>query len=277
MAAARVVTQMRMRMRMPTPTATHSLLGIKGCLLGGRMASSSSSSSSWRDPEFLARVASTVSPPQLARFKKIYTEPFFLMNASIRDNGVMRFAVSGSTATQYVLELSPETGRMRCSCKDACMNCHRLGYACKHVCFVLYRVLRLDDDLAFFRDELTVSEAHRAAIAQRIQTGANELLHPPATITPDEVDRMCDHLAAVRSTGPTIRRRTHSFLEVARPPTEADECPVCYDLLLRHGAELRGCPDCGNAIHKLCVDRWLACAARRSCVYCRSTVWSAYS
>jgi len=64
---------------------------------------------------------------------------------------------------------------------------------------------------------------------------------------------------------------------------ESDECPVCYAALLdtRVGVNtndmqrrvIRWCPDCRNAVHRDCVERWLATSPLPSCVMCRSTAW----
>ena len=65
---------------------------------------------------------------------------------------------------------------------------------------------------------------------------------------------------------------------------ESDECPVCYATLLDDGSVwadeakrcIRWCPDCRNAIHRDCVERWLTTSPFPSCVLCRSGVWDAW-
>ena len=163
---------------------------------------------------------------------------------------LIRFTVSGSQRTNYVVTMM-SSGTMACSCMDAAIHCRRKGIVCKHVCFLLYRVMHCEN-LDFF-GTMKLSDDIMQRISLTAITG--RALHPVS-----DIDKLASSLASL------------NFSEVKRSVRDDDECPVCYDML-SNGANL-GCPDCGNAIHKACADKWLQTAS--TCVYCRSTVWAKY-
>ncbi|PNH00235.1 hypothetical protein TSOC_013952 [Tetrabaena socialis] len=212
----------------------------------------------WRQATFIQDVRSRVSASQLTRFQKMYTEPFFVINvdpvvpAPVR----MRLTVSGSQQATYVVTLQ-STGLFKCSCKDAIMTCRRNGCVCKHVCFVLYRVLR-HEGLDFF-DNLQLTPDEVGSIASRA-----------SQIQIQEVDRSNPpHVA------PRPDQLHFDFCHSKRPhQIEAgDDCPICFDALLGSDV-MRFCPECGNGVHQTCIVKWME--HRSTCVYCRSKLWSNY-
>lgn len=243
----------------------------------------------WRTPEFIAAASRAASAAQLSRFKKMYHEPFFLLGtaqatATAAAGTCVRFTVSGSSQQLYTVTLRA-TGELACSCKDSAINTRRLGCVCKHICFVVFRVLRIDDPA--FLQRLRLSPEDVSSTCVNVLTGVLRVhdheRQPPSgpTISAYELDRLCRGI----TTQTDLRDRSPSsppacdFTTIRRPPTAEDECPVCYMTLLGTpdllGAPpaLVGCPDCGNAVHRECIARWLHHAPQPSCVYCRSTVW----
>lgn len=114
----------------------------------------------------------------------------------------------------------------------------------------------------------------------------------------DEDDDDEQRVDVERSRG-SVTTDPDDFLRSKRALTEEDnECPVCYDVLYVEKKvvsgtvssstdrttyrerephhELRWCPCCKNAVHLGCVKKWLAHAARPTCVMCRSSAWSAW-
>ena len=53
-----------------------------------------------------------------------------------------------------------------------------------------------------------------------------------------------------------------------------DECPICYEKLL-DDCILSKCPECNNAIHTECVQKWLKYNSK-TCVFCRSESWKLF-
>ena len=236
----------------------------------------------WRDAAYVAAIRARCTADQFNRFKRLYREPFFVLESS-RPTGSLAASmlVSGSTPTSsYRIRVERASGRVTCSCMDASVNCGRLRCACKHACFAMVRVFRLGDAavvrwLETLRltpeDVLAIDERAAAAFVEE-DAGADEA-------APPDIDALCAELdwAARVTSRPPSHRPAVDFCAIRRPPEAGDECPVCYDELLRAApGALRGCPDCGKAVHATCASRWLMHAARPTCVYCRSSSWRAY-
>lgn len=253
----------------------------------------------WRRPEFIQEVKRSVSTPQFERFKKMYHEPFYLLNVSMRGTvttgTVFRFTVSGSKRDEYVVSVTG-TGRTACTCKDAAMTCRHNNMVCKHVIFALYRVLRIET-IAFLTT-LTLGEADVAAVSRWVLTrGPMDSQEGQGhgqgqgVMSRSEIDAISNGArsqwgqsqSSLSQPSQSQSQSQPNFKTILRPVQPGDECPVCYDTLLPvdglgqcPSPDLLGCPDCGNAIHAACVIRWLSNAQRPSCVFCRSTIWSKY-
>jgi len=255
---------------------------------------------SWRTPEFVNRVRSSVSHDQYKRFRRIYSEPFYVleMRSVASDNNALAVVVemSGSRAgSAYRLSIS-RSGSVTCSCMDASVNCRRIGCVCKHACFLAVRVLRVADAVGFMTGggvlgaDGVASAVRRASDgppAPDAQASGDEDGRLTARFTEAELDRLCDDLSSHAHVSSARRGHSRSLAEpsrvlppdfnaVKRPPSQGDECPVCYCDLLSGGGPLVGCPDCGNGLHRTCAERWMRHAPRRTCVYCRSTAWAAF-
>ena len=219
----------------------------------------------WLRPTFVETVRRGVSGDQFKRFERMYYEPIFLMNASFGAGGAARFSVSGSRADTYIVSISPPGdgdggGRTSCTCMDWSTNCRRLGCVCKHVCFVLFKVLHLSSADFFVDNRVPESDVTRAL--EDISRGRVR----------DEEDAL-DHMLDGLSLGAP---KVVDFVTAQRAIEDGAECPVCYDTLVDGARENRYCPDCRNAIHLKCMRKWISMAARPSCVYCRSSAWALF-
>lgn len=211
-----------------------------------------------RDVGIADRDADAIPAAQMARMTKVASEPFFLVaHPAATDLGALKFIVSGSTQTRHTVTLTRE-GRIFCSCMDARVGCWRCGCMCKHACFVLIRVVRLASTAVYTRLRLSEADLHTCSEVVAGRTALQDAVFRP--MTPG-------HSGAVFS--------------AFRAPTEEDDCPICYTPLLpdTESNPLRGCPDCGQAVHLGCMTRWVLYSPSRddnSCVMCRSSVWSAW-
>jgi hypothetical protein len=228
----------------------------------------------------VAAVRAGASADQFKRFKRIYSEPFYVLNA-LAEEGETTFLMAGSRpGSSYTVRVCGEDGRVTCNCMDAALNCRRLGCVCKHACFLAARVLRVADAdllLAFARTGRLHPEAVAAAAARAASQarGADEDGRATAAVGSRELDDLCDALVSGARVTSRPSAAALDFSIVRREPAEGDECPVCYCDLLS-ASELVGCPQCGNGIHRACAVRWLAHAPRKTCVYCRSPCWAAF-
>jgi hypothetical protein len=202
----------------------------------------------WRTEAFKAEVANRVNDNQFRRFEKMYHEPLYLMNVSnnISDRHIKKYTVSGSTQNVYHVDVSPQ--RITCTCLDK-INCRKFNCVCKHVCFVVFRVMKVARIDFFDSKTVTVSEIENA------QTHNLQDVRMPIGGVP---------ITAL------YNNDTLYYFDKIR--NVGDDCPVCYDTLLE-GSDMLGCPDCNNGIHRLCAIKWLSHS--KTCVTCRSNKWKA--
>lgn len=201
-----------------------------------------------------SRLRQSMSAKQLTRFDKCFSEPIYVISQEISDSSaVIEFKVSGSTRQVYTVAVTASTGKVSCSCMDV-INCRKAKCHCKHVCFVIFRVMRLSSE--YFYDTLVLSPSDVSVLIDKVLS--------------NDFDRMA--LASKRKQD----RNTGDvdFSVIKRVPTEDDECPICYNVFFNKPAV--GCPDCGNGIHTACAIKWLELAKTKTCVYCRSEVWSLF-
>lgn len=217
----------------------------------------------------MSRYVSTLNPAQKKRMDKIYGEPLFLLtspNEPLDGRVAAMFSVSGSTGTPHSVSVNT-SGRAQCSCQDFRINSRKSSCVCKHICFVLVRVMGFTD-LSFFRDGL---------------------------LLPTRQVKMCEEVATGRArydTESSIATVTREACAEAIPfytpekeiiPDE-DDCPVCYNVLIKttnsvessQQEHLIWCPDCKNAIHEDCMARWKRSCRVTTCVICRSACWKTW-
>ncbi|KAF3209534.1 hypothetical protein TWF192_004186 [Orbilia oligospora] len=142
------------------------------------------------------------------------------------------FKIAGSTGNVYtvVLENIPT-----CDCPDS----NHKNEICKHILFVMIKVLRVRDELSY-QAALLNSE-----IREIFETSSARV----------EVDTSED------------KRQ--------RKPLDADECPVCYEPFQQGERGVLFCvAQCGSNIHRECFRQWAAVKVGNTvtCVMCR-TPW----
>ena len=155
-----------------------------------------------------------------------------LVEQIVADTGFTHFMVLGTRGSTYVVKLTEEP---TCSCPDFSTR----GCRCKHIYFVLQRVLGCGDRLAFQSkftpDQLT-----------RMLTGQPFLPPPPSLNQADDnkvivIDLTKDDDAKV----------------LQRPITNDDPCPMCYEIMDPKTEEIVYCKlKCGQNMHKQCFQRW---------------------
>ncbi|KAF8648260.1 hypothetical protein HU200_064832 [Digitaria exilis] len=170
------------------------------------------------------------------------------------------FFVLGATGNVYTVTLSTSPA---CTCPDP-------AAPCKHVLFVLLRVLGLSlDEACVWRQSLRPCQVARLVATPTscpdVLAGARarERFHQlwsarPATATSNKATDVGQQEAA--SSGRSLEDAT---------------CPVCLEEMAapaqQQGAILT-CRTCRNAVHAECFARWKRSRARRAatCVVCRS-------
>ncbi|KAH7657649.1 Mitogen-activated protein kinase kinase kinase protein [Dioscorea alata] len=159
-----------------------------------------------------------------------------------------QFFILGATGNVYTVTL---TATPSCTCPDRTIPC-------KHILFVLLRVLRLPfDDVCLRRRVLRPCHLTR-------------LLAIPTS--------------AATLAGPRARERFHQLYSTPagilnmhtrpRPLEEGTLCPICLEPMSDDddGGALVTCRTCGNSLHGECLAKWRRSRGRRAatCVVCRS-------
>lgn len=215
------------------------------------------------------QVGTTMDFEQEKRYNKIFTDKFFLLD--IKEQGDnYEFAISGSTANVYKMKLHAATRTMSCDCPDASSHAKRYNVLCKHCCFILIRVLKMDvgtfEQDIFANPTLCFSpevfwEVH-GNVKRLVTTGryARDVIDPTLT------KKFKDMQQGVSA----------DIYKLQKDLDDDDECVICFEnLATANRDDLVECPNCHNAIHKFCMSKWLG-SGYKTCVYCRSDIWAHY-
>ncbi|KAJ4769945.1 Mitogen-activated protein kinase kinase kinase 1 [Rhynchospora pubera] len=158
------------------------------------------------------------------------------------------FYILGSTGNVYTVALAAVPS---CTCPDR-------SNPCKHILFVLLRVLNLTfDEASVWRRSIRPCELARFLA---LPTASDVLAGPRARA-----------MFLRMLSGANQQGRELPDVTVLRQ--EGAVCPVCLDeMTTGQGLRLVTCGTCGNSVHGECFDRWKRSRGRRgvSCVVCRA-------
>ncbi|GJD11733.1 hypothetical protein Gasu2_58610 [Galdieria sulphuraria] len=198
--------------------------------------------------------------PRLERAKK---QRLYLLAVTNSEVGSPSFAILGSTGNVYTVWF--QSGCPKCNCID-----HRVRKTlCKHVIFVLLRILKVPEE----QIEKFCSSCGSESELQRYLRNVT-LLVDTQYIAPQNT---------VEDFKSIVGDLDGSFSSLRKPPVprreENTECPICFEnFSTEEGAEpILYCKwGCGNAVHKDCFDKWscskVEAGQEVTCVYCR-TPW----
>ncbi|KAL4986434.1 hypothetical protein BDW68DRAFT_178748 [Aspergillus falconensis] len=176
------------------------------------------------------------SPPvsYQQRLERAVTQRMFVVGQTVAGTDEvleLNFDIVGSTGNIYKTTIGKVP---TCNCPDA-----RKGNQCKHICYVLVKVLKapshLQYQLAFLSSELR--EIYEKSPLRNVK------------------DKAEDH-----------------DTDGKRKPIEGD-CPICFMEFEPDKEDIVWCrAACGNNIHKACFQKWAASSNYQGvrCVYCRS-------
>lgn len=177
-----------------------------------------------------------------ARLRRAFSEPIYLFQISRQDRDACLFDVSGSSGNDYQVRIQTS---VTCTCPDY----QRRGRPCKHILFIVVRLLRLST-----RDDI---EAVLRSTALRINVLDTMLNSIPRDMTEP-------------SSNSTTRATDPSIIVPPRLLDETKECPVCFEPLLNSHRPLVYCRhSCGNVLHGDCHRHWTRYKSD-SCVFCRA-------
>ncbi|KAI5062160.1 hypothetical protein GOP47_0022699 [Adiantum capillus-veneris] len=165
------------------------------------------------------------------------------------------FFILGATGNVYTVKLSLLPS---CTCPD-----HAKGNTCKHILFVMLRVLKLPrDDPRVWQKALLPSELHD--LLKNLSVSGAVLAS-----------------SLVRQRFKQITGESLAPAEEPSKPLQREidgDCPICYEpMAAGDGKPLEPvvfCKTCGNNVHADCFKRWSQSKKHGSvtCIYCRA-IW----
>lgn len=173
------------------------------------------------------------------RIERALSQRLYLLNFDAESFG---YTVQGSTGSNYNLIINPDSipEDWYCTCPDYKTR----KSICKHMVFVLFRVLRLP--VGHVSRLLDLDRGHLQSIFNRHQISSSRRPVKIGKSVSVSLDR-----------SPTATRK----------PIESD-CPICFEEM-KPSDQLVWCKfSCGNNLHKGCYVRWAK--RNNSCVYCRA-------
>jgi hypothetical protein len=144
-----------------------------------------------------------------------------------------------------------DKGTFWCSCPDHKFNSAKKNTVCKHICFIVCKILKyLNVD--FFTDKKLSEEQ------------INTLIKKLTSADLAEIDKSLIN---------KITRITKElFMNFTKQIDDGDDCPICFESI--NEKHKLACPACHNYIHEECM---LVCLEKRdSCIYCMNDIWKNY-
>jgi hypothetical protein len=146
--------------------------------------------------------------------------------------------VAGSTGNVYTVSIGLVPS---CDCPHA-----KKGHQCKHIIYVMLRVLKAREDVAY----------QLALVSSELR----------------EVIKNAPPIPGVETNGKDGTEKDGE--DDNRKPIEG-ECPICYDELGGMEAIVYCKASCGNNVHKDCMQKWISISrGQATCPYCRAK-WEA--
>lgn len=206
---------------------------------------------------------------QKLRYERIFYENLYLLNVD-NNNHKYHFKISGSTANVYNVSFyNYEQGKSKfyCNCPDAKSHARINNSLCKHVCFVIFKVLKdcVDKNNTDIFENKYLSEQERINVISKINN--INFLEQSDFINANFIEKYNQIKNKNVKDLFNIKQNSEDFC--------LDDCPICYDKLEKK--ELcKQCPVCNNIIHDNCIKKWLM-MGNKSCPYCRSEIWEKFN
>jgi hypothetical protein len=196
----------------------------------------------------------TLSPQQLKRYNKaIYTDPLYLLDLKYDETeSTIHWSIAGATRNIYNVTLK----QPHCWCD--CPDMKTRDTVCKHVVFALWKVCKYRNWTYFSTKIIQPADFEELV---NVALERDQIMHDKTIVDDDLVSRF-NRITVSKPTTPL------SIMEEpeARPYTDTDECPICYDALTAKSTD--ACSTCKNSVHVECLARWLQ--FNQTCAYCRT-------
>lgn len=193
------------------------------------------------------------------RIGRAFTDNLYLVESIPPENEedyTRKYSVMGSTGNVYKVTIENEP---TCTCPDFRIRRNR----CKHIFFILIRVMKVDNETQDFYDDEELAEmfnnipriTHNLIANKKLRKKYQKIKKGDLGDDEDEEEEEDEQ---------------EDFVE-QKPIEPDDDCPICLDKLKDRDVDY--CKkSCGRSIHKLCFKMWYK-KNQPICVFCRAE-WS---
>ena len=200
---------------------------------------------------------------QRCRFNKIHYEKFYLLNLEKFDDKII-FSISGSTSNIYKVSLYLLGKRIFCNCPDAKSHAKKNHCLCKHVCFIIFCVLKncVNKDNTDLWTNHYFSNEELIHLVEKINSlNLNQNEHTS--------EEMFIRYELLKNKDPKEK------FKIKKEIKEDDYCIICFEEF-KVKKNICQCPMCNSILHSICMNKWLN-TGKISCPYCRSEVWENFN
>ena len=182
-----------------------------------------------------------------SRLDRAFQQRIYMMNAERppEEPDVFEFMVMGATGKPYNITIQNHRG-VHCSCFDHTKN-HKL---CKHILFMLIRVLKL----------------------ARQEIYEKYFLKNSFFCTPKTFQKCVEFIESTQCKN-LIGKYDNQGNVQQRKIDEEDCCPICFEDFVEKESIVYCKSSCGKSVHQSCFVKW-ANIKGGTCVYCRAQwIW----
>eukprot|EP01035_Chromulina_nebulosa_P033530 gene33530-44898_t len=188
----------------------------------------------------LRRFRASVPAGTKDRIKRALSQRMFLIDSKINSEVERSYKVLGSTGNVYDVDIGTIP---KCSCPDFLK-----GNLCKHVVFVLCRVLHQEpNSFLIYQNALLTSEL-REIFALSDSKGV--LLNVQASVSVKK--------AAAAASGDAAVEEIEESAQPDRKPQ--GDCSICFEDMTGATEKTISCMTCKNFLHSVCLETWLRSA-----------------
>ena len=195
------------------------------------------------------------------RIMRAYDDPLYLIESippEDEDDPIREFSVMGTTGNVYTVTIENEPS---CTCPDFQLRQRR----CKHIFFILMRVMKVDNERQKFYDDFELLDmfsnipkiTHNLIAKKKLRKKYQKIKKRIEEKEGDEEEEEEEDV-----------KKDKEGLAEQKPIQDDDVCPICLDNIKDNG-DLVYCKKCGKSLHKKCFEMWCK-KNKKTCVFCRA-------
>jgi hypothetical protein len=216
---------------------------------------------------------------QHERFQKIFYENLFLLNITNKNHELI-FNVAGSTANVYSIKIlkGSEWNNVFCNCHDAKKWAQQSGVFCKHIIFIIFKVLKLftyTNTLSLisvskegeeFLEKRKLNKDYLEAIS--VFLDLFNIDNEKADFLNNDLVLKFKNLKKLSTNEDGMPPQKHEIVD----KKQIGHCLICFDdfdpSIKLSCDEVCECSICESILHNNCLKKWFD--HNKSCPLCRS-------